>query len=260
MNRALRAGVAVAAISVFVAVCSFPAAADLTNDELQCQLATSLTVGKFIAGKMQCIASCRQNAYANAVAPTECVPPYGGETFGCVTSQESTGTGGIQSSCNQDCPECYTNGDCAADSQSKISDAEAHVEALASDVFCDDSGSADGLTLSEHKCQMTVAKFLSLFAAKKMKCYAHCRKGEVGGKIPPGDCTPAAADARTQLCISRLEEKVAFVIDRRCESGINPSAAKPECGSYPTTDGAGWVAAEEEVVDGMHPGLFCNDP
>jgi hypothetical protein len=245
---------------VVVVMCSCPAGAQITGAELGCQLATTQTVSLFVAAKMRCLMSCQHEAFASSEAPTDCVPPYGGATFGCVTSEENIGSGAIQSSCNQDCPECYTNGDCSADSVTKIADAEGHVEALAADLFCDDSASPDGLTLSEHKCRLTAAKFLSQLPAKMLKCYARCRKGEFGGKIPAGDCAPPAADPKTQLCLEKYALKVAFLLDNKCEPTVNPSADKPECGGYSTTDGLGRVAAETAVIEAMAPGLLCSDP
>src|SRR6185295_19854847 len=63
--------------------------AELTADELKCEIKTSLTVGKFVAKKLQCIRSCQQDAYAQAIPPTDCVPPYAGKTGGCVQSTEA---------------------------------------------------------------------------------------------------------------------------------------------------------------------------
>ena len=130
---------------------------------------------------------------------------------------------------------------------------------MAADIFCDDSASGDGLTLSEFKCQRTVGKSLAKFAAKKLKCYAKCRKGEFRGKVAAGDCDPPASDQRTQDCIAKVEGKSAFLIDKKCDSAVNPSADSPECGDYPTTDGAGWAAGEEVEIDARYGDYFCND-
>ena len=229
------------------------------GDEAKCQLGTSLEVGKFIRAKGQCLDSCQHHAFEGSGNAADCVPPYGGSTAGCVTSSEAESAGKIQKSCAQDCPECYSGGDCSVDADARIDDAELHVEALAADIFCDDSASPDGLTLSEHKCARTVRKFVTQFAAAKIKCYAKCRKDELSGKIAAGSCTPPSTDAKTQACIDKWETKTAFVIDKKCELSVNPSADKPECGSYPLRDGAAWVVAEEAAVDARLPSLFCND-
>ena len=227
--------------------------------ELGCQLRTSLTIGKFINGKSKCIDNCQKRVFVGSGDPADCTTPFGGSTFGCVNSVEGKAGGDIQSGCAKDCPECYSGGDCQVDADAKIADAEAHVDALTADVFCDDSGSGDGLTLSEFKCQRSVRKFIAGFAARKLKCFAKCRKGEVGGKLAPGSCDQPTSDPKTQECVAKHETKVAFLIDKRCESSVNPSADKPECGLYPARTGADWVAAEEAEVDTRLPSYFCND-
>jgi hypothetical protein len=235
------------------------AAAIDSKGELQCQIGTSQAVGKFIRAKTQCIDNCQKNAFANGETP-DCSPPYdSGPLQGCVSAAEGQAGGDMQSTCAQDCPECYAGGDCQVDSDTRVADAEAHVDAFAAEAFCDDSASTDALTLSEFKCQRTVRKVVAHFAATKLKCFAKCRKAEVGGKIPPGSCTQPVSDAKTQECISRAEVKSAFLIDKKCESGVNPSADKPECAPYDSRTGAAWVAAEEAAVDAIAPSLFCDD-
>lgn len=236
------------------------AAAIDSKGELQCQIGTSQAVGKFIRAKAQCIDNCRKIAFAGGEVP-DCSPPYdSGPIQGCVQAAESQAGGDMQSSCAQDCPECYAGGDCQVDSDTRVADAEAHVDAVAAEAFCDDTASADGLTLSEFKCQRTVRKVIAHFAATKLKCFAKCRKGEIGGKIPPGSCTQPVSDTKTQECIARAEAKTAFLIDKKCDQDVNPSADAPECAPYDTRTGTDWVAAEEAAVDAIAPGLFCDDP
>ena len=229
------------------------------GDEAKCQQGTSLAIGKFVRSKAQCVDNCQKKAFEGVGSAADCVPPYAGATQGCVTAAEGETGGAIQSSCAKDCPECYSGGNCSMDADARIADYEAHVDALLPDVFCDDSGSGDGLTLSEFKCSRTVRKFLSTFVAGKIKCFAKCRKSELSGKLPMGSCTQPTTDTKTQACIDKIESKTAFVIDKKCESSVNPSADKPECGSYPVRNGTAWVAAEEAAVDARLPSLFCND-
>jgi hypothetical protein len=235
------------------------AAAIDSQGELQCQIGTSQSVGKFIRAKAQCIDNCQKNAYAAGETP-DCSPPYdSGAIQGCVSTAEALAAGDMQAHCTQDCPECYAGGDCQVDAGTRVADAEAHVDALAAEAFCDDSASTDALTLSEFKCQRTVRKVVAHFAASKLKCFAKCRKGEISGKIPPGSCSQPVADAKTQECIAKAEQKTAFLIDKKCEPTVNPSADKPECAPYDTRNGADWVAAEEAAVDAIVPSLFCDD-
>jgi hypothetical protein len=230
---------------------------DVTDDEAKCQLKTSLVIAKFVNKKAKCVDACQKRAFKNPSLLPDCSPPFGGSTFGCVTTAEGKSAGKIKSSCAKDCPECYSGGDCHTEADVKIAAAEAHVDALLADVFCDDTGSTDGLTNAEFKCQRAVRKFATKFLADKMKCYAKCRKGEHKGKVAVGDCEPPPADLKTQLCIQKRETRWAERIDTKCEFAVNPSADKPECGSYPANDGAAWVAAEEAEVDAQDAGFYC---
>jgi hypothetical protein len=230
---------------------------DITNDESKCQIGASLSVGKFINKKAKCVDACFKKAARNPTVLPDCSPPYDGSTFGCVQSAEGKYEGLIQSKCGKDCPECYSGGDCQANADAKIATAEAHVDALLADVFCDDSGSSDGLTNAEFRCQRTVRKYVTKFAADKMKCLAHCRKLEHAGRVAAGDCDPPAADPKTQLCIATRETRWAERIDKKCEAAVNPSAEKPECGSYPANDGAAWIALEEAQVDQQDGDFYC---
>src|SRR5262249_39423799 len=120
-------------------------AQDTTADELHCQLGSALAIGKFIREKAKCIDDCEKQARVSNQTPS-CGPPYGGSLQGCVNQAEGKAGGSINSSCAHDCPECYAAGACDPQGNPQVASAETHVEALATDVFCDDSGSADGLT------------------------------------------------------------------------------------------------------------------
>jgi hypothetical protein len=251
MKTTVRLRVGTAAMALGFVIAAAPADAADTADEVKCQAGTSVRVGKFILKKMNCIGDCWADAFFGG-DPADCSTPFGGATFGCVNSSVNSMTGSIQNVCNGDCPECYSGGDCSAEADTKIANAGAHVEALAADVFCDDSASGDGLTAFELKCQRVVAKAVTSFDARKHKCYSKCRKLEFKGAIPAGSCSPPATDPYIQECIAKLELKYATVIDDKCLD-------EPECGSYPVNAGAAWITAEEASVDAEHPTLFCND-
>jgi hypothetical protein len=250
----------IAATATILAVGAPGAVAQQTTaDEVKCQLGTALGLGEFVREKFQCIENCQKTSFGSET-PQSCAPPYSGALLGCVTSAEGAAGGLLQSSCAKDCPECYSGGNCQQDADTRVADAEAHVDALAPQIFCDDSASADGLTLSEFKCQRTVRKFIAKFFAAKVRCFAKCRKSEASGRIAAGSCAQPVSDAKTQECVDKAEAKVAFLIDNKCITDLNPSADEPECAPYDTRDGAAWVAAEEAAVDARLPGLFCNDP
>jgi hypothetical protein len=228
-----------------------------TADEVKCQLGTSLAIGKFLTEKAKCLTKCEQGARKGTTPAADCTPPYGGTTLGCVQRAESKAATLEQSKCAKDCPECYSGGDCAADATARVASAEAQVDVLAALVFCDDSGTG-GLSKAEAKCQDTVAKTLSNFAAKKLLCYSKCRADESKGKVPAGDCTPPPANAKTASCIAKEESKAAALIDKQCEPSVNPKAEKPGC--FGSQTGAGWVGLVEDAVDGGQAGLYCGSP
>jgi hypothetical protein len=230
---------------------------DVTDDESKCQLGTSLALGKFVTDKAKCITKCEQGARKALNPFTDCHAPFAGATLACVQRAESKAEGLEQSRCAKDCPECYTGGDCVADSAARVADAEAQVDLLTPLVFCDDSGSGDGLTAAEAKCMDTAAKTLSNFAKKKLNCYAKCRKAEHKGTTPPGTCLPATEE-KAAACILKEETKAAFLIDKKCDAATNPKAEKPECHGAQT--GATWAGLVETAVDTGQPSLYCGSP
>jgi hypothetical protein len=253
---ALAASVALAGLALTFEPRAASAAAP--GGELMCRIGTSQALGTLVRAKAQCIENCEKRRFGNEET-VACSPPYAGELAGCVAAAEGAAGGAMQASCATDCPECYAGGDCAADADARVADAESHVESLASQVFCDDSASTGGLTLNEFKCQRTVRKFLAKFWAAKLQCFAKCERAEAAGKAAAGSCTQPT-DPRTLECLDKAEGKVASLIDNKCEPSVNPSADKPECAPYDTRNGAAWVAAEEASIDARLPGLFCDDP
>lgn len=231
---------------------------DLSDDEVKCQLGTSLAIGKFITDKAKCLTKCEQGARQGNNPASDCTPPYAGTTLACVTRAETKAEGLEQSKCAKDCPECYTGGDCAADASARVADAEAEVDVLRALVYCDDSASLDGLTKAEAKCADTVAKALGNFARKKLNCYSKCRKDEHKAKVPAGSCTPPPSDPKASACVGKEEAKAAFLIDKQCDATVNPKADAPECHAAQT--GAGWAALVEAAVDAGQPGLHCGSP
>jgi len=230
----------------------------LTADEAKCQQGTSLALGKFVTDKAKCIIKCEQGARKALNPPSDCSPPsFGGATLACVQRAEGKAEGLEQSKCAKDCPECYSGSDCAADSDARVADAETQVDGLATLVYCDDSGSGDGLTAAEAKCADTVAKTLSNFAKKKLNCYAKCRKAEQKGTTPPGSCLPATEEKAAE-CIAKEEAKSTTLIDKKCESTVSPKNEKPEC--FGPNTGATWTGIVEGAIDGGQSDLYCASP
>ena len=257
-RRVLRAVTGVACLALVAGLASASHDPDLTADEVKCQLGTSLAIGKFITAKAKCLTKCEQGARKGLNPSTDCAPPYAGATLTCVDNAEGKTEGLEQSKCAKDCPECYTGGDCVADSQARTADAETQVDVLRLLVYCDDSGSGDALTKAEAKCADTVAKTLSNFAKKKLNCLAKCRKDEDKLKVPAGSCTPPPSDPKASACVQKEEDKAAFLIDKQCDPAVNPKAEAPEC--FAGQNGDGWAALVEAAVDNGDAGLYCGSP
>jgi hypothetical protein len=140
----------------------------------------------------------------------------------------------------------------------RTTDTETQVDVLRALVFCDDSGSGDGLTKAEAKCADTVAKTLSNFAKTKLNCLSKCRKAEAKGTVPAGACNPPPTDPKASSCIQKATDKAVLLINKQCDPAVNPKAEAPEC--FAGQNGAGWVALVEAAVDGGDAGLYCGSP
>jgi hypothetical protein len=233
------------------------ARAQPTDDESKCQIGTSLAVGKFITEKAKCLIKCEQGFRKSANPRADCFTPFGGATATCVQLATTKAEGLEQSKCQKDCPECYTGGDCTADSVTRVADTEGNVDTLNVVVYCDDAPSVDGLNAAEAKCQDTVAKTLSNFAAKKLKCLSKCRSDEHKGNAT-GSCAPPPSDLKASGCIGKNTTKAIALIDKKCDAAVAPKADKPEC--YGTATGASLVDAVEMAVDAGDAGLYCGSP
>jgi len=242
-------------LAVLLALAPGPASAAVTGDEFSCELKTSIAAWRYGAKRASCVMGCQRDVRAGSGNPTDCVPPFGGSTQGCVNGSAGKTQGNICKACASDPPECYPDGNCPALADDKLALIEAHIDAILAATYCDDSGSGDGLTPGEGKCQDVVAKYVSKFATQKSKCLARCRKAEISGNIPAGSCDAGAVtDQRTLDCISKAELGASARIDKGCQLG----AETPECFGAQTP--AGWVADGEQAVDDEDPSFFCESP
>jgi|CXWL01.1.fsa_nt_gi hypothetical protein len=216
--------------------------------EFKCQTTTSGLAGGFVYKKEKCLASCWGGVGKGIQPASDCVPPFGGKTALCISSLE-TKTIAKESAC-LDCPECYSGGDCAADATARVAGLESIVDGLSPALFCDDSGSGDGLSALEAKCQQRTATYLGKLANDVLKCLMNCHKREFKGRVPAGVCSSPVSDAKTVTCLTKVNAKVIVGIDRSCTDA-------PECYAL---DGAGWTAAVSPTVEGLDGGLFCGSP
>jgi len=143
----------------------------------------------------------------------------------------------------------YLSGDCVSEAFSRVSDTENQLDIFALLLYCDDSGSPDGLTKVEAKCQDTVAKTLAKFGGAKGKCYDKCVSNDFNGKIPDGSCVPPASDPPTQACITKAEGKSIAAINKAC-------ADAPEC--YGLNTGTTWTGLAEGAVDNSVVDTYCS--
>jgi len=221
-----------------------------TEVEFKCQATTALSSGKFLQTKAKCILACEKHVLSGSQPASDCVPPFGGATADCI-SRIATLTTNRETGC-LDCPECYSGGDCSADASARLFILESIVDAVSSQVYCDDSSSSDGLNPIEAKCQQRNASTLGKVGADVLKCLTACRKKEFKGRVPAGSCAPPVSDPKTAACLTKVETKAASRIDAAC------ALDSPEC--YTVWNGsmfASWVSGGAQNLD---PSLFCGSP
>lgn len=253
--------IVVGVAGVLVALCMLPASsgAQLTKDELKCQVLGAGTLGQYVGGVQSCIVKCVAGARKGKNPESDCVPPYAGDTARCI-DQPQTGTEDkaivkFERGCENGCPDCYQGGECSAVAVTRVLDASVQIDGVVPVIYCDESGSPDGLTKLEGKCQDNALKQVAKFASKKLKCYSKCENDEFRGSLPPGSCLPPTpADARTAACITNAESRATAVIDKACAP---PKGEAPECWGS-SVDGAFLVAGFEAWVDDLVPQQFCD--
>jgi hypothetical protein len=248
--------------SAFIAVFAFAgsALAQPTAAEFKCQAGVSKALVKFIGAKAKCLTKCEQGARKGSNPFSDCEAPYGGAAATCiqdpVKGAEAKAVAAMNKACTADCPECYQGGDCPTANTMRVANAESQIDALALLVYCDDSGSGDGLTSAEAKCQDGTVKALTKFAGSKTKCYDKCIAAEQKGKLPPGSCIPPnPADPKTNACVhdpvKGAEAKAVAAIAKAC-------ADPAEC--LPPNHGPTFVGVAEAGIDGGVPQTYCGSP
>jgi hypothetical protein len=232
--------------------------ADVSDDELKCQIAVSGEGGKLVAAVSKCAAKCRAAAAKTPFPVADCQgnPPTNPDMAACVTAAVAKAQAGEAKKCSVDCPDCaeYQNGDCAADATARTATTLASTNAAGLLVYCDDSGSGDGLTSDEDKCQQTISKNLSKMVGALGKCSAKCIAAEHKGKIPNGSCGTSPTDLKTIDCVAKVVGKTGAGIDKKCTA----IGAMPECSSQP--DGAGWAMFVQGLLSAQYGNTYCGSP
>ena len=266
--------VAIAAFVATIAATAPPAFAvhngpGLNEDEVQCQLRSQYIMGSFARRYAKCLLKCALHAPSRADAAANC-PEAKACSFGptnttcrCLLRAREQAVEGQVGRCS-DCPECYAGGSCDTDATGKTNTIAAWAESLffsgPTPVYCDDSGSSDGLAPAEAKCQQTTAKALPFFARAQSLCLRTCRLAEHAGSTPVGSCdaplsSNPGANAEAEVCVAAAEAKAIDKINNRC----NPTTGNPpECwgGRTPSQ----WVQVAEQLDDGEDPSFFCASP
>jgi hypothetical protein len=232
-----------------------PAAAELTYEEGTCETKTSLAAWKYVGSKVSCLVSCQRGVRAGTTDPADCVPPFGSSpTYGCIQGKQGRTNGRICSSCNPDAPECYP-ADICSETTSAITDymdlvVDYNFMPL---IYCDDSGSPDGLNYLEGRCQDAVAKYTAKAALARAKCFAKCRLYELKGVLAPGSCTPPVpSDPYIAACVAKVALATVPRIDRYC-AGYGDA---PECLPFSSSD---WVQYTEFNVDAFDGYFYCEN-
>jgi len=228
---------------------------DVTDAEFQCQYKTEIIAWRNFAKRISCVVSCERDARGGGDI-ADCSSPFAGSTQGCVNGVNGKAQGGICKACNPDTPECYpASQNCPDLADAELAPTQGNADTVLSEVYCDDSGSGDGLTAAEAKCQDGTAKSLARFGVKKATCLAKCHRLEHRGATPPGSC-PNDAYGKTQACIMKLTDATVLKIDKLCSPGLGAEA--PECHAGKT--GAQWVQEVEDDVDDLDPDYICGSP
>jgi len=197
--------------------------AELTADELKCQIGANEAAAKFLAGLNNCAIKC-VDAARKAGQDPHCGAPYTDPTeSACIGAARAKGVAADMKACSKDCPECGAfHGDkCAStEPQMRMDSVQAQATGAGTLIFCAETDGPSGTNKDEAKCEDTTAKSLTKLVAAKDKCYEKCFAAEAKGKTT-GSCLPAV-DGKTAACIAKVKDKTKAAIDKR-------GADKPEC-------------------------------
>jgi len=226
--------------------------AELTADELKCQIGANEAAAKFLAGLNNCAIKC-VDAARKAGQDPHCGAPYTDPTeSACIGAARAKGVAADMKACSKDCPECGAfHGDkCAStEPQMRMDSVQAQATGAGTLIFCAETDGPSGTNKDEAKCEDTTAKSLTKLVAAKDKCYEKCFAAEARGKTT-GSCLPAV-DGKAAACIAKVQDKTKAAIDKAC-------ADKPECWpNQGTADGTYWANFVGGAVDLVVPQTFC---
>jgi hypothetical protein len=225
---------------------------DITQDEFKCQYKTEGLAWKYYAKRIACVVSCQRDQRDGGDL-SKCVVPSGTGVNGCINGSHGNAQGHICNACNPDPPECYPPGSCSQLADAELGLVEPKADTLLGEIYCDDSGSGDGLTATEGKYQDGLAKVLLRFAAKKARCIAKCHAIVHKTGDTTIQCTPPGVnEPKTQYCIDKLTDYSGLKLYK-----LETVADPPECHAGKTS--AQWVQEVEDDVDALDPGFNCGE-
>lgn len=222
----------------------------LTKAEIACQAATNKALPLYGKARTACVAKCQKKT---PLSP-DCTVPFGNKTLECVQKADGKLAGLLAKKCqstgNDDdaCPECYEelSGTCAAFGTALTARSIVLSDDITDTIFCNDSGSPDGLTKAEAKCQKALVSGLAAFVTSATKCATNCLKNERKAKTD-GSCNPEgflslSGDTKTVTCLFKTFFKLVAAMDK-CQA---PAGDSPEC----LTDLSGLITrVQEELSD-----------
>lgn len=226
-----------------------PAPPDVNGTEYLCMKDAADAGAKFLYARTKCVIRCVKHVWRGDGLDADCHPPYGGKTAECLVRAETKFVKKFVKGCDQtldpddDCPECYSGGDCSAsgDAASRASSLEADSDAFLEGLLCERAGASR----LEQKCQQVTAKAVAKLFGVRMDCYERCFNITRDGNPPMSDCLPPPAHLPTDACLTSVALKYLEDIDERC---AGPSEAPDGCsGGYPSAPAwdnlsAIWVA------------------
>jgi hypothetical protein len=246
LRKVCSLGLVLAALSLPVRDAAANHDDDLSRHEFLCQQRTTGAIADYFNRTVNCARKCEGDPACMAAA---------------LCDRFEDGLRDDRGSCATDCPDCYANGNCIAAGDARIGRLQGQVAGFIQQAYCDDSGSPDGLTRDEERCQARVAQRARTFVRKKLEvCLKICRQREHRRNTPLDSCDAPLAtnpnpNADAEACIQANETKNAASIDSECEP---PRGERPEC--YGSMDSAGWIAMLEAMVDSEDPHTYCGSP
>ncbi len=255
----------------------------LTSEEQRCERSAAQGLADFARAAAACFADCEEAM--DDPASYECSSSHSGGLRDCLALASARAeVTALRDCAGNACPDCYAHGSCTdfvSQARFKREDAVAYRTA---GVYCDDSGSADGLTARERACRTGLAAAAAKLSGSLDRCFGRCARDARRSGRPLEACRPAAldepsADPALQRCVDTARARSERGCEKRCEDvpdcfgstcrdflatvvgDEGAAAAEAYCGDQPYC-GDGWVTGDETcdpAASSTCPSFqFCN--